>query len=283
MMKGFLIYLAKRYIAGSEAEHAIEVVRRLNADGILATIDNLGENVTTAEEAESSVAEYHRLLTAIDGAGVNSTISLKLTHLGLDISEELAYKNTAMIVEKAGELSNFVRIDMESSAYTEKTLDIFYKLRQRHENVGIAIQSYLLRSAKDIETLIEKEASVRLVKGAYKEPAAVALQKKSDVDENYSRLMRRLLTDGVNPAIATHDEKLIDEAIEFSKGRNIANERFEFQMLLGIRRTLQKELAGKGYRVRVYVPYGKNWLPYITRRMSERKENLFFVLRHIVD
>jgi len=278
-----LSFFARRYIAGETRKDAIEAVRRLNGSGVLATIDNLGENVRDASETRESVKEYSSLLDDIDKSNVHSTISLKLTHLGLDISEELTEKNAGTIIEKAQSLKNFVRFDMEGSAYTQKTIDMAVKLHRLYPNVGVAVQSYLKRSSSDIDLLIKEGVSVRLVKGAYKEPPEIAFEDKSDVDKNYEALMKKLLLNGVRPAIATHDEKLINGAIGFAEENNISKERFEFQMLLGIKRTLQKKLATEGYTVRVYVPYGKNWLPYILRRLGERKENLVFVVKNIFD
>lgn len=262
---------------------AIEAAKRLNAQNISATIDNLGENVKDSAGAAASVSEYSALLDRIKDSGVDSTVSLKLTHLGLDISTELAERNAETIVRKARERGNFVRFDMESSAYTERTLALLHSLRKSYPNVGVAIQSSLLRSAGDVKGLIETKTSVRLVKGAYKEPPEVAFMKKKDVDANFSFLMKELLMKGVRPAIATHDTALIEEAISFTKAMNIPAESFEFQMLLGIKRTLQRRLAAEGYRVRVYVPYGPDWLPYTLRRLGERKENIFFVLKNIFD
>ena len=282
-MKGLLVFFAKRYIAGDERKDAINVVRHLNALGILATIDHLGENVTEPSHAEEAVNEYLGLLDDIKAAKVNSAVSLKLTHLGLDISKELTEKNAETIIKRATELDNFVTFDMEGSAYTQKTIDIFLRLHEKYPKTRIAIQSYLYRSASDIRLLIEKRASVRLVKGAYKEPPQIAFPKKRDVDKSYEEIMKNLLLKGGPPAIATHDERLINEAIRFAEENHIPKERFEFQMLLGIKRTLQKRLADSGYRVRVYVPYGTYWLPYTLRRFRERKENIFFVIRNIFD
>lgn len=278
-----LLPLAKRYIAGANMEDAVKAAERLNSLSIAATIDNLGENVSSAKEAEDAVGEYISLLALIKQSRVHSAISLKLTHLGLDLSEAIAIKNAEAVIRKAAELNNFVRFDMEGSEYTQKTLDIFLKLRSGYPNMGIAIQSCLLRSRADIKLLMENNASIRLVKGAYKEPPDIAFEKKKAVDENYDYLMKELLMRGNMPAIATHDERLINEAIGFAAENRIAKDRFEFEMLLGIKRTLQKKLAGQGFRVRVYVPYGKNWLPYTLRRFRERKENIFFVLRNLID
>lgn len=278
-----LSFFARRYIAGETRKDAIVAAKRLNGDGIQATIDNLGENVKDASETEETVKEYSLLLDEINKADVNSTISLKLTHLGLDISGELAFKNAGEIIKKAHTLKNFVRLDMEGSAYTQKTVDMAVRLHRLYPNVGVAIQSYLKRSASDVDLLIKEGVSVRLVKGAYKEAPEIAFEDKSDVDRNYEVLMKKLLLNGIRPAIATHDEKLINGAIGFAEEHHIPKDRFEFQMLLGIKRTLQKKLGEEGYTVRVYVPYGKNWLPYTLRRLGERKENLLFVVKNIFD
>ncbi len=282
-MKGLLAFFAKRYIAGEERKDAIRVVRHLNSQGILATIDNLGEHVREPSHAEDAVREYLGLLDDIMDGGVNSSVSLKLTHFGLDISDEIAEGNLRVIIKKASELNNFVTFDMEGSRYSQRTIDTFLRLHEKYTNIGIAIQSYLYRSQMDVRLLIEKGASVRLVKGAYKEPAQIAFPKKRDVDKNFEELMKSLLLKGNYPAIATHDERLINEAIRFADENGIPKERFEFQMLLGIKRKLQKRLADSGYKVRVYIPYGADWLPYTLRRLSERKENLFFVIKNLFD
>lgn len=282
-MKGLLAFFAKRYIAGEERKDAIRVVRHLNSQGILATIDNLGEHVKEPSHAEDAVREYLGLLDDIRDGGVNSSVSLKLTHFGLDISDEIAEGNLRGIIKKASELNNFVTFDMEGSRYSQRTIDTFLRLHEKYTNIGIAIQSYLYRSPMDVRLLIEKGASVRLVKGAYKEPTQIAFPKKRDVDKNFEELMKSLLLKGNYPAIATHDERLINEAIRFADENGIPKERFEFQMLLGIKRKLQKRLADSGYRVRVYIPYGADWLPYTLRRLRERKENLFFVIKNIFD
>jgi len=278
-----LTFFARRYIAGETRDDAIKVVKRLNRKGLLATIDILGENVQDKEEADANTNEYLSLLEDIKKEGVLSTISFKLTHIGLDISDELARKNAEKIIKRTEELRNFARFDMERSVYTQKTLDIFLEVAKKHQNAGIAIQSSLKRSADDIKLLIGKRASVRLVKGAYKEPPDIAFESKKDVDSNFSALMKELLSKGSYPAIATHDVGLIDEAKKFARDNKITKDRFEFQMLLGIKRTLQKKLVDNGYRVRVYVPYGKNWLPYVLRRFRERKENIWFVIKNIFD
>ncbi|MBM2838355.1 MAG: proline dehydrogenase, partial [Deltaproteobacteria bacterium] len=242
-MKGLLAFFAKRYIAGEERKDAIRVVRHLNSQGILATIDNLGEHAKEPSHAEDAVREYLYLLDDIRDGGVNSSVSLKLTHFGLDISDERAEGNLRGIIKKASELNNFVTFDMEGSRYTQRTIDTFLRLHEKYTNIGIAIQSCLYRSPMDVRLLIEKGASVRLVKGAYKEPTQIAFPKKRDVDKNFEELMKSLLLKGNYPAIATHDERLINEAIRFADENGISKERFEFQMLLGIKRKLQKRLA----------------------------------------
>ena len=236
-----------------------------------------------AWEAAASANEYISLLDLIGSSGVDSTVSLKLTHLGLDLSEDLALANLERILEKAGSLGNFVRIDMESSAYTERTLSVFRAARERFANVGVAIQSALKMSRADVAELIKERSSVRLVKGAYKEPPDIAFADKKDVDESFAFLMEELLKKGVRPAIATHDELLIERAKRTAEEAGILRRGVEFQMLLGIKRTLQKTLAREGYTVRVYVPYGANWLPYMLRRLRERRENLYFVVKNIFD
>ncbi len=282
-MKGFTAYLAGRYIAGDERDDALRVCRKLNDEGLAATVDVLGEGVTDEAHARAAVEEYLGLIGEIKKRGLDASISLKLTHLGLDISRSLTEENLAAILKEAERLGIFTRLDMERSRYTEDTINIFLKLHEDFPDSGIAIQSALLRSEKDVERLIEAGASVRLVKGAYMEPPGVALQDKKLVDINYVTLMKRLLEEGNHPAIATHDEAIIKEAEEFVRRKEIKKDAFEFQMLLGIKRTLQKELAREGYRMRVYVPYGKDWFAYVLRRLKERKENIYFVVRNILD
>ncbi len=282
-MKGVLAHFAERYIAGETRAEAIERGQELNKDGLLITFDHLGEGVTEAAEAKSSVEEYVSLLKDIKESGVDASVSIKLTQLGLDISTEFAETNARKVVEVAERLGNFVRVDMESSVHTAMTLDIVTSIHKSFPNIGVAVQSYLKRSETDVWRLVDEGVSIRLVKGAYKEPPRVAFTEKKRVDENFSRLMRELLLKGNAPAIATHDVTLINEAKTFARANGIKKEAVEFQMLLGINTKLQKELAGEGFRVKVYVPYGKDWLPYTMRRLAERKENVFFVLRHLLD
>jgi len=282
-VKSLLLLFARRYIAGTGRQDAIRVAIGLNKAGIGATIDNLGENVKNASEAAESVKEYLGLLDDIKLAGADSTISMKLTHLGLDLSKELALKNAETIIKKAGETGNSVRLDMEGSTYAQKTIDTFLELRLKYPNVGIAIQSALLRSRNDASLITSRGGSIRLVKGAYKEPPNTAFQEKKEVDANYEAIMKELLLSGTRPAIATHDERLINETKRFAGEKNLSKDSFDFEMLLGIKRKLQMELVAEGYKVRVYIPYGKNWLPYTIRRLRERKENIWFVVKNIFE
>ncbi len=276
-----LTFLARRFVAGEKVEDAIKAVRKLNSDGITATIDILGENVRNKDEAIRAADEYVSLLEVIKQTGVDSGVSLKLTQMGLDISPEFCAENVERILRKAKETNNFVRIDMEGSPYTQKTLDIFQTLSNGYKNVGCVIQAYLFRSKDDITGLNKMKAQVRLCKGAYKEPKTIAFKNKRDVNKSFVELTEMLLTDGNYPAIATHDQKIIDTTKEFARQDGIDRDRFEFQMLYGIRRKSQKQLANQGYNMRVYVPYGTHWLPYFIRRLRERKENVFFVLKNL--
>jgi proline dehydrogenase len=272
---------ARRFVAGEQLSEALEAVRRLNAAGLAATLDFLGEGVTSRERAEASGRAYGRILDAVHASGVRSHLSLKLTQLGLDVDEVLCHRILREILDRAG--GTFVRIDMESSRYTDRTLRLFEALwAEGRRNVGVVIQSYLRRSARDVERLIALGARVRLVKGAYAEPPSVAFPRKADVDVNFARLAARLLGAGTYPAIATHDERLIEEAIRTAASLGVAPDRFEFQLLYGVRRDLQMRLAQRGYRVRIYVPFGEEWYPYFMRRLAERPANVWFVLRSMV-
>ena len=271
---------ARRFIAGERIEEAIEVARGLQARGMLLTLDYLGESVRTSEAATAATREYLRLIDVIVAAGIERNLSLKLTQLGVDIDKATCVDNLRRILGPAERHGFFVRIDMENSKYTGVTLDVFETLwQQGHRCLGVALQSYLYRTAGDVERMNELGARVRLVKGAYKEPRTVAHQQKSEVDEAYRALMRRLLDAGTYPAIATHDERLIDDTCGYAAQRGIAPDRFEFQMLYGIRRDLQAALVERGYRMRVYVPFGREWFPYFMRRLGERPANVGFVLR----
>jgi proline dehydrogenase len=279
--------MARRFVAGEHLEEAIAAVSALNQQRLLATLDHLGENVTSETEARDATTEVLDLLTAIEAADVSSGVSVKLTQLGLDLSPALAAENVERIVARAAQAGRFVRIDMESSETTQPTLDLFEGLWSRYKNTGIVIQSYLYRSASDVARMVDLGAPVRLVKGAYDEPPEVAYPDKADTDASYIQLMEQLFSEKaranrVCPAIATHDTKLIDWAKDHTRRLGIPPEHFEFQMLYGIRVGLQRQLATEGYRVRAYVPYGEQWYPYFMRRLAERPANILFLLRNLL-
>ena len=273
--------LSARFVAGETLEEALAVARTLNAEGITVTLDHLGESVSTLEEAAEARDVYLRTLDAIHLNAIQGNVSLKLTQFGLDVSGEQCLANVDRLVRRAAEIGSFVRVDMESSAYTDRTLDLVHTLHGRHGAVGVVIQSYLHRSQADIEKLCGARIRVRLCKGAYLEPAAVAFPRKSDVDKSYLDLSRYLLENGVYPAVATHDEAVIRQTCQFVADQQIPLDSFEFQMLYGIRRDVQRRLVAEGYRVRLYVPFGKAWYPYYMRRLAERPANVFFMLRNI--
>jgi proline dehydrogenase len=246
------------------------------------SLDHLGENVSDAKEAISAAQDYIAILDRIKQTGVDANISIKLTALGLDISQVLCEQNVCRILDFAQQFSIFVRIDMEGSAYTERTIDISLRMHKQYEHVGTVIQTCLYRSKKDIEQLVAQGVRVRLVKGAYKEPKSVSFQQKSEVDHNFVRLMTMLLLRGNYPAIATHDEAIINATCKFARANGISKSAFEFQMLYGIRRDLQEKLVSQGYNMRIYVPYGSHWYPYLMRRMAERPANLLFVINNMI-
>jgi proline dehydrogenase len=271
---------ASRFIAGETIEAAITASKRLQAQGFLITLDHLGEGVGTLEAVSAATLEYVRLIDVIVASGIERNISLKLTQLGIDIDRATCVDNLRRILEPASRCDFFVRIDMENSTYTERTLEIFETLwQQQYRNVGVALQAYLFRTERDVQRMNELGARVRLVKGAYKEPAAVAYQRKDDVNAAFVRLARQLLDHGTYPAIATHDEDVIAQVRQHAAARGMAADRFEFQMLYGIRRDLQTSLAASGHPMRVYVPFGREWFPYFMRRLGERPANLTFVVR----
>jgi proline dehydrogenase len=275
--------LARRFVAGETAEEALAVAAALNKQGLLATLDQLGEHVATAEEAVEAADEYCRLVDQIAARGLAANVSIKPTHLGLalPVGPALATANLRRVLDRARPYNLFVRIDMEGSAVTQATLDLLWRLRgEGFGEVGPVIQAYLYRSAEDIARLCAEGVRVRLCKGAYREPATIAFPRKADVDANYERLMEYLLRRGRYPGLATHDERLIARARALAGREAIPPDRFEFQMLHGVRRGLQAELAGAGYNVRVYVPYGERWYPYFMRRLAERPANLLFLLRN---
>ena len=272
----------RRFIAGETVDDAITAVRQIQSRGLLSTLDYLGESVTSLAEAETATREYWQLIDAVDKAGVERNLSIKLTQLGLDVDRAICTDNLRKILTAGQHCGFFVRIDMESSAYTDTTLDIFETVwKLGHQNVGVVLQSCLYRTEKDFERVNALRARIRLVKGAYREPRSVAYQLKSDVDAAYVRLAKRLLVEGVYPAIATHDEDILSEVRGFAGERAIAPDAYEYQMLYGIRRDLQNTLRDAGYRVRVYVPFGKQWFPYFMRRLGERPANVGFVVRSL--
>ena len=270
--------VARRFVAGETLAEAMQVTQALNTNRLSVSLDHLGENVSDAAEARTAADDYITILDSIQAEGAEANISVKLTALGLDVDADLCRDNLIRVLQRAKDYNIFVRVDMEGSDYTQRTLDLVEELHATYPNVGTVVQSCLYRTPRDVETLIRQGVRMRLVKGAYLEPATVAFPRKSDVDDQYIQLMRALLERGVYPAIATHDERMIDEALRFTSEHGIPRVRFEFQMLYGIRRDLQERLAGAGYNVRVYVPYGTQWYPYLTRRMAERPANLIFVV-----
>jgi len=275
---------ASRFVAGETLDTALAAVRQLNARKIRASLDLLGESVTNEAEARAASRSYLQMLDRINEAGVDANVSVKLTQMGLDISEELCVDIMQQILERARSYRTFVRLDMEGSDYTDRTLRLFEDRLYPSfaENVGIVLQSYLYRTQADVERAIQLKCRVRLCKGAYKEPASVAYPEKSNVDANYVRCMQELMRHGNYPGLATHDETIIRAAKKFAADEKIPPERYEFQMLYGVRRDLQEQLVAEGYRMRVYVPFGTQWYPYLMRRLAERPANLAFIAGNIV-
>lgn len=276
--------LASRFVAGEEVEPALDAVRALNAKRITASLDLLGESVTNEAEAREAGRQYVHLLDRIRERALDANVSVKLTAMGLDISEELCVEVLHGVLGRARDYDTFVRLDMESSAYTERTLRLFYdRLYPVYRgHVGIVLQSYLYRTEQDATDAARAGARVRICKGAYKEPPSVAFPDKADVDASYVRAMHTLMRDGHYPGIATHDEAIIAEAKRFARAENISTERYEFQMLYGVRRDLQEQLVREGYRLRVYVPFGTSWYPYLMRRLAERPANLMFMTGNVL-
>jgi len=272
---------ARRFFAGITLQDAIAAIRQLNKQGILATLDHLGESVTNAAEAKVQADAYVDVLRAIADAKVDANVSIKLTQMGLDVGREECLGNMRRIVAAAQESQNFMRIDMEDSQHVDATLDVLFALRRDYDKIGTVLQSYLYRTKNDLERLIAEGVTVRIVKGAYLEPESVAFPQKADVDRSYLELVDTCLKRGHYVAIATHDEAIIQQVEAWVKERNIPRERFEFQMLYGIRSARQRELAAAGYRVRCYVPYGTDWYAYFMRRLAERPANLGFILRSL--
>jgi proline dehydrogenase len=275
--------ITTRFIAGENIDEAVAAIRTLNEHGCSASFDHLNESVGSVEETEAEVREYLDVLARIDETGINSNVSIKLSQFGLEIDPELAYRNAQRIVEDSARRGNFVRVDMEGATVTQATIDVFKRLRSEFglNDVGIVLQSYLYRTMDDAKELLKIPARIRICKGAYKEPPEVAYPDKKDVDANYIRVMQVLLASGVYHGIATHDPKMIDATISFAQQEGIGKDAFEFQMLYGVRRDLQNQLARDGYNMRVYVPYGKHWYPYFMRRLAERPANVWFVLKNL--
>jgi proline dehydrogenase len=276
-----------RFVAGTEIADAVRATQAINRAGMSVSIDNLGENVTNPDEARHSAQLYHQILDAIAANRLNANISLKLSHMGLDVDETLARDIVSDLVAKAASMNppGFVRVDMEGSPYTQRTLDFVHELHRMPHNansVGTVIQAYLKRSESDIEKLLAEGIRIRLCKGAYKESAEIAFAAKSDVDNNYVKLMKTLMKSGVYHGLATHDEKIVRQAQAFATAEKLSRDSFEFQMLYGIRRDLQQSLVDEGWRVRIYIPFGTEWYPYFMRRLGERPANVLFVARNLL-
>lgn len=273
---------AARFVAGETLDECVAVLRRLQSQGFKTNTTLLGEAVRDEGTVQEVAAEYLRVLDRVKQEHLRTNLSVKLTHLGLEISEDLAYATLERLVARAADLGNFVRIDMEESCRVDATLAIYRRLRARgFDNVGVVLQAYLYRSEADLRALLPLRPNLRLVKGAYLEPAAVAFPRKADVDRNFIRLIELALTGDRYTAVATHDERVIEHTIRFARERGIATDRFEFQMLYGVRRDLQEQLVREGYAMRIYVPFGRHWYPYFMRRLAERPANLLFVLREL--
>ena len=276
-----------RFVAGTEIADAVRATQAINRAGMSVTIDNLGENVTNPDEARHSAQLYHQILEAIAANNLNANISLKLTHMGLDVDEQLAREIVSGLVAKAASMNppGFVRVDMEGSPYTQRTLDFVHELHRMPGNansVGTVIQTYLKRSESDVEKLLAERIRIRLCKGAYKEPAEIAFPAKADVDANYVKLMKILMKSGIYHGLATHDESIIHQAQAFATSEKLSRDSFEFQMLYGIRRDLQRKLVRDGWRLRIYIPFGTEWYPYFMRRLGERPANVLFIARNLL-
>ena len=281
---GFFRKLTTRFVAGETIDEAASYIRQLNVENCTGSFDHLNESVDAESEAEREVVEYLNILNRISETKIRSNVSIKLTQFGLGIDSELAYRNARRVVEEAHRRGNFVRVDMEDSAVTQVTIDIFKRLRDEFDlnTVGIVLQSYLRRTYADAQELIKLPARIRICKGAYNEPPEVAFPDKKEVDSNYVKVMQLLLSSGIYHGIATHDPKMIDATIDFASREGIGKEKFEFQMLFGIRRDLQRQLARDGFNMRIYVPYGKHWYPYFMRRLAERPANIWFVMKNVL-
>ncbi|HEY2460869.1 MAG TPA: proline dehydrogenase family protein [Candidatus Acidoferrum sp.] len=274
--------MARRFVAGETLDEAIEAARACNNAGMMVSLDYLGENVATTTDAQRARDAYIEIFDRIAKEKLNANVSSKLTQLGLDLSSEFCEGLVLSIVERAAAYENFLRLDMEGSVYTQRTVELVKRVRSRNPAVGTVIQAYLYRSEKDIQDLLGYGCRVRLCKGAYQESAEVAFASKKDVDGNYIRLMQMLLPSGFYHAIATHDPHMIAETIRFAAAKRISKDDFEFQMLYGVRTDLQRRLVHDGYRIRIYIPYGKDWFPYFMRRLAERPANLAFFARNLL-
>lgn len=274
--------ISRRWIAGETLNDALKAAENLNLEGRLVALDHLGEDVTNAEAAKNFAAEYYKIIIGIHMNYLNSNASLKLTQMGLDIDQELCYENVAGIIRTAKLFNNFIRIDMEGSDHTQKTIDLFKRLKKDYDNVGLVVQSYLYRTEDDVNDLLKICTEFRLCKGAYKEPSNVAFPKKKDVDKSFVKLSEKMLSSGLYHGFATHDEKMINHIKEFAKAEKISPEKFEFQMLYGVKRELQQKLVDEGYNLRVYTAYGEEWYPYTMRRFAESWHNVWFVAKDII-
>jgi proline dehydrogenase len=279
--------ISGRFVAGTEIADAVRATQAINSAGMSVSIDNLGENVTNPDEARHSAQLYHQILDAIVANRLNANISLKLTHMGLDVDEKLAREIVTSLVAESASMNppGFVRVDMEGSPYTQRTLDFVHELHRMPGNansVGTVIQSYLRRSESDVEKLLAEGIRIRLCKGAYKESADIAFAAKSEVDANYVKLMKILMTSGIYHGLATHDANIVNQAKAFATQEKLSRDSFEFQMLYGIRRDLQQSLVREGWRVRVYIPFGTEWYPYFMRRLGERPANALFIARNLL-
>jgi proline dehydrogenase len=282
MRNGVSRRVAQRFVAGDNLDDAIIAARNVNRANQAASLDLLGENVSDEAGARGAEAGYAAIFDRIAQEKLNANVSLKLTQLGLDLSESLAQELLEKIAQHAGEQGNFVRVDMEGSAYTQRTVDLVKRVRAKYEGVGTVMQSYLYRTENDIRGLLSVGCRMRLCKGAYKEPPEVAFPQKSDVDANYVKLMKILLASDVYHGIATHDPAMIDATKQFVREQGIAHDKFEFQMLYGIRTDLQQQLVREGYRLRVYIPFGTDWFPYFMRRLAERPANMMFFAKSLI-
>ena len=275
--------MSRRFVAGETVEDALTAASELNSKGISVSVDNLGEFVTNAEESRESAQLYHNVVDEISKRKLNANVSLKLTHMGLDVDERMCKELVCGLVQHAKQIGNFVRVDMENSPYTQRTLDFVYQLHGEAPGaVGAVLQSYMRRTEQDARELCSQGIRIRLCKGAYKEPEDVAFQAKSEVDANYVKVAKYIMRSGVYHGIATHDERIINELIIYAKSERIPPDAFEFQMLHGVRRDLQQSLVKQGWRMRVYVPFGTEWYPYLMRRLAERPANALFIAKNVL-